>query len=105
MKMYDHECDIVCDLLPLYIENRTGCESSRLVQSHLEGCMECSEIYRSMTAELPAVNIPDDKGKKRHRRHFVRMDALIAGIFVVVYAVVLCVFICWFYNLLTEGLF
>jgi len=103
--MFKNECDIVLDLLPLYIENKTCNESNDLVMKHLEECQECSEVYRNMTADLPAINVPDNGFKRKRRKHIKRADIFVAGICIMLYAAILCGFICWFYNVLTEGLF
>lgn len=103
--MFENECDVVLDLLPLYIENKTSDESNRLVRKHLEECRECSEIYRSMTADLSAINIPKDGFKRKRSRHIVRADVLIIGICITLYAAALCGFICWLFSVLTAGIF
>lgn len=105
MKMHDHECDVVRDLLPLYIENRTGDESNRLIRRHLEQCIECSEVYRNMTAELSPMNMPEGKRGNRRKKHIIRADVLIAGVCVILYAAVLCGLIYRLLNVLTAGLF
>lgn len=43
-----NECNIVRDLLPLYIENMVSAESAQFVEAHLSNCPECNEIYDSM---------------------------------------------------------
>ncbi len=35
------ECDIVSDLLPLYLEGKTGVESNEFVKNHLIQCEQC----------------------------------------------------------------
>lgn len=42
------ECNIVRDLLPLYIENMVSAESREFIEEHLSKCPECNEIYNSM---------------------------------------------------------
>ncbi|MBQ7775240.1 MAG: zf-HC2 domain-containing protein [Lachnospiraceae bacterium] len=44
-------CDIVLELLPLYIEQKTGQESASFVKEHLDDCKECQEIYRYMSTD------------------------------------------------------
>lgn len=46
------ECDIVLELLPLYIEEKTGEVSDAFVAEHLTGCRECREVYEFMSADL-----------------------------------------------------
>lgn len=47
-----NDCDIVLELLPLYIEQKTGAESNAFVGTHLTGCKECQEVYRFMSEDL-----------------------------------------------------
>lgn len=42
------ECNIVRDLLPLYVENMASEETREFVEAHLSNCPECNEIYDSM---------------------------------------------------------
>ncbi len=44
-----NECNIVRDLLPLYIENMASAETKEFVEAHLSKCPECNEIYLNMT--------------------------------------------------------
>ena len=37
----NQECELVSDLLPLYVEHRTGKESDEFIRAHLEQCEEC----------------------------------------------------------------
>lgn len=51
--MKDANCEVIQDLLPLYVD---GCcsEGSRLVvEEHLMDCRECGQIYLEMSGELP----------------------------------------------------
>lgn len=46
------DCDIVLELLPLYIEQKTGEESNSFVESHLAKCQQCREIHEVMNADF-----------------------------------------------------
>lgn len=59
-----NECNIVRDLLPLYIENMTSPESAQFVEAHLSKCPECNEIYFSMTA-TDEENITDEDAQRK----------------------------------------
>lgn len=43
-----NECNIVKDLLPLYVENMVSEETERYINEHLEGCPECKEELRAL---------------------------------------------------------
>lgn len=47
------DCDIVLDLLPLYLDGKTGKESNTFIKAHLMECAECREVHRFMNSEIP----------------------------------------------------
>ena len=50
-------CDIIKDLLPLYIDECCSEDSKRLVEEHIGGCADCRRAYnemRSHVGETPA---------------------------------------------------
>ena len=56
-----NHCEIVRDLLPLYIEDITASGTTEYVREHLSCCSACMEEYRRMTA--PASPLPDPNEK------------------------------------------
>lgn len=44
------ECNVIKDLLPLYIDDCCSEESAKLVKEHIQMCSDCCEIYESMRA-------------------------------------------------------
>ncbi len=48
-----NECNIICDLLPLYAENMVSEDSAEYVEEHLRDCEKCS-------AELEQIRMPDN---------------------------------------------
>ncbi len=42
------ECDVIRDLLPLYIDNACSEASRRLVETHLVSCENCRKLYEEM---------------------------------------------------------
>lgn len=59
-----NECNIVRDLLPLYIENMASEETREFVEAHLSNCPECNELYLSMT-EKGKEEIADEEAQKK----------------------------------------
>lgn len=51
--MKDHECSIVDDILPLYVENVIGDDTKQFVDAHLSHCVECSKELARIKTELP----------------------------------------------------
>lgn len=58
------ECNIVRDLLPLYIENMVSEETKEFVEAHLSKCPECNELYTSMI-DKGEEDIADEEVKKK----------------------------------------
>ncbi len=46
-------CEIVCDLLPLYRDNIVSKVTSIAVKEHLESCQRCKTEYDALCIELP----------------------------------------------------
>ncbi len=44
------ECNVVKDLIPLYIDDCCSEESAAIVREHLSSCESCYELYESMSA-------------------------------------------------------
>lgn len=42
------QCEVIQDLLPLYIDNICSEESRHMVSEHLESCAECKRLYANM---------------------------------------------------------
>ena len=58
------KCEIIRDLLPLYIENLCSEESCREVEAHLAACGRCRAEYRNMTAEVPVAETDEERVQK-----------------------------------------
>lgn len=44
------DCNIVKDLIPLYIDECCSEESANLVKEHIDSCAECRKLYENMTS-------------------------------------------------------
>lgn len=56
MKM---ECEVIQDLLPLYVEKIASEQSAALVEEHLKECEACKRKYEEMTEKTP--QIPEEE--------------------------------------------
>lgn len=56
--MSKKECEIVKDLLPLYVDNVLSESSREFVEEHIVDCKDCKNKYLKMTKEI---NIPEDR--------------------------------------------
>lgn len=76
-------CNIIKDLLPLYIDKALSRESIELVESHLKSCKSCAALYSEMTADFPdtlAGKIPEpDLNTKKAFQH-IRSNLIWIGI-------------------------
>lgn len=45
-------CELIQDLMPLYVEHLTTDATNRIMQEHLSGCSECTEKYQRMNHEV-----------------------------------------------------
>lgn len=50
------DCNIIRDLLPLYIDACCSEESTRQIEAHIAECAQCKEIYESMKAPCETVS-------------------------------------------------
>ena len=63
--MTEKLCDIVCDLLPMYIDGCCSENSRQMVEEHLEHCPECKRIHQEMSGQLPLpAELPAEEEKE-----------------------------------------
>ena len=65
-------CEVIRDLLPLYIDCTCSHASSQLVEEHLAACPQCRDIHRRMTAGLPPAPSPAPDNSARLFRRMYR---------------------------------
>ena len=56
--MKDISCDVIRDLIPLYIDDICSEQSKRLIEDHIDECENFGELFSK------AVNIIESKGIK-----------------------------------------
>lgn len=49
------DCDIVKDLLPLYVEGLASEKSGMAIEEHMKECEDCKKIYQEMKAPKPQI--------------------------------------------------
>ena len=94
-------CELIRDLLPLYVDGLTSEASNREIKEHLETCGSCRERYERMKRELEGEGIATlaeetheiDYLKKVRRSGFRKMLLTAAGILA---AVALAIFVKFF---------
>lgn len=85
----DDECQIVQDLLPLYVDGIASPASNALVEAHTAGCSGCKALLDSLREELPAPSAPlqqdleMESALKNVNRSFHRKNTIITIIGVI----------------------
>lgn len=95
-------CEVVQDLLPLYIDRLTQPKTTELVQEHLAQCENCHKIYEEMTGDMPQEQEvfrrrDIDYLKKVRRNSWWLAAVCVAGVLAIVAAVVLGRLFVWGY--------
>lgn len=54
-------CEIIRDLLPLYVDQVCSSETAHEVKKHLRECPSCREIYEDMKKDVPKQTLPVKK--------------------------------------------
>jgi predicted anti-sigma-YlaC factor YlaD len=93
------KCFLIRDLLPLYIEGDCSSKTREFVETHLNTCKECKEMFDMMddpidVKELAGVQTaettPNANGEVM-RKYYGRLIAKGAGLFLFVYFIVVLV--------------
>lgn len=56
------DCEIVKDLLPLYVDGMVSDVSKKSIEDHLEHCKDCTEMYQNMDFGLEEEKQPSEVG-------------------------------------------
>ncbi len=86
-----HNCDIISDLLPLYMDNACSSASAQAVEEHLAECSVCSKMLEDMRKSEIEINTEIikernevlDKQAKFFKRRSVLAGSIIGGIFAI----------------------
>lgn len=82
------DCDIIKDLLPLYVEGLVSEKSKAAVEEHLEECEGCNKIYREMKTPEPQVRYDREPAEsfrkyvKREKRKLGIKTALVTAVII-----------------------
>ena len=63
--MSKFECNLVADLLPIFLDGKASEETSELINKHIGSCPECRDMYAAMSADVSMKKEPVEKGKRR----------------------------------------
>ena len=91
------KCEIIRDLLPLYIDNICSKESRILIEDHLSNCTECHKLFEELTKNIEVENNGEDEINANFQEKDLLLQAkrsirfeVIKKIFRVIYKLVIC---------------
>ena len=89
MKM---DCDIIKDLLPLYVEQIASEKSGKAIEEHLQECEACREIYNNMKAPEPHIQYDRKPAESFHKyvKKQRRKVAVITAVVLLAVAIWVC---------------
>ena len=58
------DCEVIKDLLPLYVEQMASDKSIELIEEHLAECNDCKKIYEEMNAPEPELKVQQEEGER-----------------------------------------
>lgn len=79
-------CDIIKDLLPLYIEGMVSETSKKEITMHFDECADCKAVYEQMLAPKPEIRFNTEPAKsfqkymKKEKRRFGWKVALLSAL-------------------------
>lgn len=62
-----YSCNVVKDLLPLYVDNICSKESKEIVEQHLSECVDCKAYYISLRENNTLFSFPVDTKRERQK--------------------------------------
>lgn len=94
VRMMKNNCEIVQDLLPMYVEGLTSESSNQFVEEHIDSCPECLNYYKTIKEDLPLEEtsyshaeiedqelIKDIKQRIKNRTFIVALVGMLIGLF------------------------
>ena len=67
----NQECDIISDLLPLYLEHKTSEETGEFIREHLQECEACRKNLEFMDTSYEELLVANGNAKqKKHTKKF-----------------------------------
>ncbi|MBD5465251.1 MAG: hypothetical protein HDR22_05455 [Lachnospiraceae bacterium] len=87
------DCEIVKDLLPLYVDGMASEISKKSIKNHLKGCSDCLEIYENMSAEIEEKEQPEVEDVQRFLKRTKLMYFLYALGGISMVAIITCMIV------------
>lgn len=98
-----YQCEIVRDLLPLYLDGVASGQSRQMVDEHLSECKECSALFSQMKNNELEIEVKEEKTDviARQRKVFKRKSALVGSVLAGIFMIPILV--CLIVNLATGA--
>lgn len=77
------DCEIVQDLLPIYIEGLTHEVTTKVVSEHLDDCGDCKDVYQLMTEPEEKVEVEEVKQLNKFLKR-IKTKGLITGALIII---------------------
>lgn len=76
------ECEIVRDILPLYVDDVCSASSREIIDEHLKSCRECAAYLEEISASEVEKDLKDEKALviKNQARRFKRRSAAVGSL-------------------------
>ena len=91
----DKQCEIVRDLLPLYVDGACSESSAAMVKEHLESCPECKTLYEKLcsdtgegTLKAEMVGVVAKREKKVKKKRLLTIVASVVLTIVLIFTVI-----------------
>ena len=91
----DKQCEIVQDLLPLYVDGACSESSAAMVKEHLETCPECKTLYEKLcsdtgegTLKAEMVGVVAKREKKVKKKRLLTIVASVVLTIVLIFTVI-----------------
>ncbi len=65
-------CEIVRDLMPLYIDKLTSEVTNEMIEEHLKGCESCQKFYEEMSGEMKTELKESIKPKEKEKLNYLK---------------------------------
>ncbi|MBO5303144.1 MAG: zf-HC2 domain-containing protein [Lachnospiraceae bacterium] len=90
------DCEIVFDLLPLYLDGKTNSESNAYVTAHLKSCENCRQTFSFMQKDFGEFSVKQSVSPVKKRGKISRTKLLLICV-LGLYIFGLAGFIVWFF--------
>lgn len=87
------KCDIIKDLIPLYIEHMTSEETNNIIEEHISNCDECKKVYEEMSMDISLSNSEnkEEKTGKSIKKEFTVKKILILYVLLLLGVITFCI--------------